>query len=124
MIEKIQSSLVNTIPLWKSQMVLALGLEHTRQATAAQSAVTDMTNELLQQERRHAQDGHHRDRQGGRAQHRGHRDAAAHQRAAHLHAGRGRCSIQKEGAEKRKAAEVELGRIEGELKQKLLELRG
>ena len=47
MIEKIQSSLVNTIPLWKSQMVLALGLEHGRQATAAQTAVTDMTNELL-----------------------------------------------------------------------------
>ena len=48
MVEKIQSSLVNTIPLWKSQMVLALGLEHGRQATAAQSAVTEMTNELLQ----------------------------------------------------------------------------
>ena len=48
MLEKIQSSLVNTIPLWKSQMVLALGLEHSRQATAAQSAVTDMTNQLLQ----------------------------------------------------------------------------
>ena len=47
MVEKIQSSLVNTIPLWKSQMVLALGLEHSRQATAAQSAVTNMTNELL-----------------------------------------------------------------------------
>ncbi len=47
MMEKIQSSLVNTIPLWKSQMVLALGLEHSRQATAAQSAVTEMTNELL-----------------------------------------------------------------------------
>ena len=48
MLEKIQSSLVNTIPLWKSQMVLALGLEHGRQATAAQTAVTDMTNQLLQ----------------------------------------------------------------------------
>ena len=47
MLEKIQSSLVNTIPLWKSQMVLALGLEHGRQATAAQAAVTDMTNDLL-----------------------------------------------------------------------------
>ena len=49
MIEKIQSSLVNTIPLWKSQMVLALGLEHARQATAAQNAVTEMTNTLLKQ---------------------------------------------------------------------------
>ena len=51
MLEKIQSSLVNTIPLWKSQMVLALGLEHSRQATAAQSAVTDMTNQLLRRTR-------------------------------------------------------------------------
>ena len=49
MLEKIQSSLVNTIPLWKSQMVLALGLEHGRQATAAQTAVTNMTNDLLRQ---------------------------------------------------------------------------
>ncbi len=48
MVEKIQSSLVNTIPLWKSQMVLALGLERSRQATAAQREVTNMTNELLQ----------------------------------------------------------------------------
>ena len=54
MMEKIQSSLVNTIPLWKSQMVLALGLEHSRQATAAQTAVTNMTNDLLQPERRNA----------------------------------------------------------------------
>ena len=52
MVEKIQSSIVNTIPLWKSQMVLALGLEHSRQATAAQSAVTDMTNQLLRKTRR------------------------------------------------------------------------
>ena len=92
MIEKIQSSLVNTIPLWKSQMVLALGMEHSRQATAAQNAVTEMTNELLQQERRHAQDGHHQHRQGGRALHRRHRDAAAHERAADLHARRGRAA--------------------------------
>jgi len=47
MVEKIQSSLVNTIPLWKSQMVLALGMEHSKQATAAQNAVTETTNELL-----------------------------------------------------------------------------
>lgn len=47
MAEKIQSSLVNTIPLWKSQMVLALGVENSRQAMEAQRAVTDMTNDLL-----------------------------------------------------------------------------
>ena len=89
MIEKIQSSLVNTIPLWKSQMVLALGLEHSRQATAAQSAVTEMTNRAAEEERRHSEDGDHRHRQGGRALHRGHRDAAAHQPAAHRVSGRG-----------------------------------
>ena len=88
MIEKIQSSLVNTIPLWKSQMVLALGMEHGRQATAAQNAVTEMTNDLLK-ERRYAEDGHHRHRQGGRALHHRYRDAAAHQPAADLHPGRG-----------------------------------
>ena len=47
MVEKIQSTIVNTIPLWKSQMVLALGVEHSRQAAEAQREVTDMTNELL-----------------------------------------------------------------------------
>ena len=47
MVEKIQSTIVNTIPLWKSQMVLALGVEHSAQAAAAQREVTDMTNELL-----------------------------------------------------------------------------
>ena len=47
MVEKIQSTLVNTIPLWKSQMVLALGVEHSAQAAEAQREVTDMTNELL-----------------------------------------------------------------------------
>ena len=72
MIEKIQTSLVNTIPLWKSQMVLALGLEHSRQATAAQTAVTNMTNDLLRQNAEMLQHGHHRDGERGRAQHRGH----------------------------------------------------
>ena len=47
MVEKIQTTIVNTIPLWKSQMVLALGVEHSTQAAAAQRQVTDMTNELL-----------------------------------------------------------------------------
>jgi uncharacterized protein YaaN involved in tellurite resistance len=47
LIERIQSTLVNTLPLWKNQMVLAIGLEHSREAMQAQRAVTDMTNELL-----------------------------------------------------------------------------
>ena len=52
MAEKIQSTIVNTIPLWKSQMVLALGVAHSRQAAEAQREVTDMTNELLKRMRR------------------------------------------------------------------------
>ncbi len=47
MVEKIQTTVVNTIPLWKSQMVLALGVEHASQAAQAQRQVTDMTNDLL-----------------------------------------------------------------------------
>ena len=121
MVEKIQSSLVNTIPLWKSQMVLALGLEHARQATAAQSAVTDMTNELLKKNAELLKTG---------------TVAAAKEAERSVidietlqHTNEQLIStldevltIQREGAAKRKAAEVEPGRIEGELKQKLMEL--
>ena len=121
MVEKIQSSLVNTIPLWKSQMVLALGLEHARQATAAQSAVTDMTNELLKKNAELLKTG---------------TVAAAKEAERSVidietlqHTNEQLIStldevltIQREGAAKRKAAEAELGRIEGELKQKLMEL--
>ena len=121
MVEKIQSSLVNTIPLWKSQMVLALGLEHARQATAAQSAVTDMTNELLKKNADLLKTG---------------TVAAAKEAERSVidietlqHTNEQLIStldevltIQREGAAKRKAAEAELGRIEGELKHKLMEL--
>jgi len=123
MLEKIQSSLVNTIPLWKSQMVLALGLEHGRQATAAQTAVTDMTNELL--------------RKNADLLKMGTIDTAREAERSVVsietlqHTNQQLIStldevmkIQTEGAQKRKEAEAELGRIEGELKQKLLELRG
>ena len=123
MIEKIQSSLVNTIPLWKSQMVLALGLEHSRQATAAQSAVTNMTNELLQQERGHAQDGHHRHRQGSGARRGGHRDPAVRPTRSLISTLDEVMKIQTEGRQKRREAEVELTKIEGDLRQKLMELR-
>ena len=78
MLEKIQSSLVNTIPLWKSQMVLALGLEHSRQATQAQSAVTEMTNQLLQR-CGYAEDGDGGGRPGGGALHCGRQDPPAYQ---------------------------------------------
>ena len=60
MAEKIQSTIVNTIPLWKSQMVLALGIEHSAQAAKAQREVTDMTNELLTQKCRYPENSYHR----------------------------------------------------------------
>ena len=123
MLEKIQSSLVNTIPLWKSQMVLALGMEHGRQATAAQSAVTDMTNQLLKKNADMLKLGTiETAREAERSivsietlQHTNHQLISTLDEVM---------KIQTEGAQKRKEAEVELGRIEGELKQKLLELRG
>lgn len=121
MIEKIQSSLVNTIPLWKSQMVLALGLEHSRQATAAQSAVTDMTNELL---RKNAEVLKMGTIETAREAERAVVDIETlqHTNRQLIETLDEVVKIQSEGAEKRKAAEVELGRIEGELKQKLLSL--
>ena len=122
MVEKIQSSLVNTIPLWKSQMVLALGLENSRKATAAQSAVTNATNELLRKNAEMLKMG---------------TIATAKEAERSIidietlqHTNQQLIStldeviqIQREGAQKRKEAEAELGRIEGELRQKLLELR-
>ena len=123
MLEKIQSSLVNTIPLWKSQMVLALGLEHGRQATAAQTAVTNMTNELLQKNADLLKMGTvETAREAERSvvsietlQHTNQQLISTLDEVM---------KIQTEGAQKRREAEAELGRIEGELKQKLLELRG
>ena len=123
MLEKIQSSLVNTIPLWKSQMVLALGLEHSRQATAAQSAVTNMTNELLQKNADMLKMG---TIETAREAERSVVDIQTlqHTNAQLISTLDEVMKIQQEGAQKRREAEQELGRIEGELKQKLLELRG
>ena len=122
MVEKIQSSLVNTIPLWKSQMVLALGMEHSRQATAAQNAVTEMTNELLRKNADTLKMGTiNTAKEPQRSivdietlQHTNEQLVSTLDEVV---------NIQREGAQKRKEAEVELGRIEGELKQKLMELR-
>ena len=122
MVEKIQSSLVNTIPLWKSQMVLALGLEHSRQATAAQSAVTDMTNELLKKNADMLKMGTietAREAEKSIVS----IETLQHTNEQLISTLDEVLTIQREGAEKRKAAEIELGRIEGELKQKLMELR-
>ena len=123
MLEKIQSSLVNTIPLWKSQMVLSLGLEHSRQATAAQSAVTNMTNELLQKNADMLKMG---TIETAKEAERSVIDTETlqHTNEQLISTLDEVLTIQREGAAKRKAAEAELGRIEGELKQKLLELRG
>jgi uncharacterized protein YaaN involved in tellurite resistance len=122
MIEKIQSSLVNTIPLWKSQMVLALGLENARKATAAQAAVSEMTNELLKKNAEKLKQGSI--------------DIAKEAERSIIdietlqHTNEQLIStldevmqIQRDGAQKRQEAEAELRRIEGELKAKLTELR-
>ena len=122
MVEKIQSSLVNTIPLWKSQMVLALGMEHSRQATAAQSAVAQTTNELLKKNADMLKMGTIATaKEAERSivdietlQHTNEQLVSTLDEVV---------NIQREGAQKRREAEVELGRIEGELKQKLMELR-
>ena len=122
MVEKIRSSIVNTIPLWKSQMVLALGMEHSRQATAAQSAVTETTNELLKKNADMLKMGTIATaKEAERSivdietlQHTNEQLVSTLDEVV---------NIQREGAQKRKEAEVELGRIEGELKQKLMELR-
>lgn len=123
MIEKIQSSLVNTIPLWKSQMVLALGLEHSRQATAAQNAVTNMTNELLKKNADALKLG---TIETAKEAERSvvDIDSLKHTNQQLIETLDEVMKIQTEGKQKRKEAEQELGRIEGELKQKLLELRG
>ena len=121
MIEKIQSSLVNTIPLWKSQMVLALGMEHSRQATAAQSAVTEMTNDLLKKNADTLKMG---TIATAKEAERSIIDIETlqHTNQQLLSTLDEVLNIQKEGAAKRKEAEAELGKIEGELKQKLMEL--
>ena len=121
MVEKIQSSIVNTIPLWKSQMVLALGLEHSRQATAAQSAVTDMTNELLRKNADMLKMGTietAREAEKSIVS----IETLQHTNQQLIETLDEVLSIQREGAQKRREAEVELGRIEGELKKKLMEL--
>ena len=123
MLEKIQTSLVNTIPLWKSQMVLSLGLEHSRQATAAQTAVTNMTNQLLQKNADMLKMG---TIETAREAERSvvSIETLQHTNTQLISTLDEVMKIQTEGAQKRKEAEAELGRIEGELKQKLLELRG
>ena len=121
MVEKIQTSIVNTIPLWKSQMVLALGQQHSQQAMEAQREVTNMTNELLKRNAEKLKQG---SVEIARESERGVVDletlkATNQSLIETLEEVR---TIQAEGAAKRRAAEVELGKIESDLKSKLLEL--
>ncbi|WP_251388046.1 toxic anion resistance protein [Mediterraneibacter agrestimuris] len=123
MVEKIQSTIVNTIPLWKSQMVLALGVEHSAQAAAAQREVTDMTNELL---KKNAEKLKMATLDTARESERGIVDMETLKATNEslistldevMH-------IQQEGREKRRAAEAEMVKLENDLKQKLLQIHG
>lgn len=122
MTEKIQTTLVNTIPLWKSQMVLALGLSHSQDAMQAQRKVTDLTNELL---KKNADTLKTATLETAREAERGIVDLETlqHTNESLISTLDEVMQIQEEGRQKRREAEAELGRMEGELKQKLLELR-
>ncbi len=121
MSDKIQSTLVNTIPLWKSQMVLALGLAHSEQAVRAQREVTDMTNELL---RKNADKLKMSTIETARETERGVVDMETlrHTNLSLIQTLDEVVKILDEGRARRRAAEQELGRLEGELTQKLLDI--
>lgn len=123
MAEKIQSTIVNTIPLWKSQMVLALGVTHSGQAAKAQREVTDMTNELL---KKNAETLKMATIETAKESERGIVDIETLRitNESLISTLDEVMRIQTEGHQKRKEAEIELNRIEGELKTKLLEMRG
>ena len=122
MAEKIQSTIVNTIPLWKSQMVLALGLAHSEAAVKAQREVSDMTNELL---KKNAEILKTSTIETAKESERGIVDMETlRQTNASLISTLDEVvKIQDEGRERRRQAEVELSKLEGELKQKLLDIR-
>ncbi len=121
MTEKIQSTLVNTIPLWKSQMVLALGVAHSAQAVKAQREVSDMTNELL---RKNAEKLKMSTIETARESERGVVDMETLRitNQSLIQTLDEVVKIQDEGRAKRRAAEQEIGKLEGELKQKLLDI--
>lgn len=123
MAEKIQSTIVNTIPLWKSQMLLALGVEHSAQAATAQREVTDMTNELL---KKNAQKLKMATIETARETERGIVDMETLKATNEslISALDEVLKIQKEGREKRAEAETEMAKLEQELKTKLLEIQG
>ena len=119
--ERIQSTIANTIPLWKSQMVIALGMQHAEEALKAQKAVTDMTNELLRSNAERLKTG---TIEAAKEAERGVVDletikianASLVETLAEVQ------KIQREGAQKRAEASIELGRLEKELRDKILEI--
>jgi len=123
MVEKIQSTVVNTIPLWKSQMVLALGVTHAEQAARAQREVSDMTNELL---RKNAAILKTAAVESAKESERGIVDMETlkNTNATLISTLDEVMKIQAEGRERRRTAEVEMQNMENELKQKLLEISG
>jgi uncharacterized protein YaaN involved in tellurite resistance len=121
MAEKIQSSLVNTIPLWKSQMVLALGIAHSQRAMEAQREVTDMTNELLKKNAdmlKIGTIGTAKESERGVVD----LETLQHTNQRLIETLDEVLKIQNDGRARRQQAETELGKIEGQLKQKLLEI--
>ncbi|MBQ6887159.1 MAG: toxic anion resistance protein [Lachnospiraceae bacterium] len=123
MVEKIQSTVVNTIPLWKSQMVLALGVTHAEQAAKAQREVSDMTNELL---KRNAEVLKIAAVESAKESERGIVDMETlkNTNASLISTLDEVMKIQAEGREKRRTAEIEMKQMEEDLKQKLLEISG
>ena len=118
--EKIQSSIVNTIPLWKSQMVLALGIAHSQEAMEAQREVTNMTNELLKKNADMLKQG---TIETAKESERGIVDMETLRYTNQQLISTLVVKIQDQGRQRRREAETELGRIETELKQKLLDIR-
>ena len=122
MVEKIQTTIVNTIPLWKSQMVLALGIAHSAEAAQAQRQVTDITNELL---RKNTETLHMATVETAKESERGIVDLETLQKtnADLIQTLDDVMRIQMEGRQERQAAEMEMHRMEEEPKRKLLEIR-
>ncbi len=122
MIEKIQSTLVNTIPLWKNQMVIALGLHHATEAAKTQQVVSNMTNDLL---RKNADALHQASVETAKESNRSIVDIETlkHTNEQLIQTFDDVIKIQEEGREKRAQAEKELRQIESDLKQKILDMR-
>ena len=122
MVEKIQTTLVNTIPLWKNQMVLALGIAHSTEAAQAQRQVTDITNALLKQ---NAEKLHMASVETAKEAERGIVDIETLKKtnAELIQTLDDVMKIQADGRAKRQAAEVEMAKMESDLKNKLLQIR-